>query len=185
MNKSIDSFFHEALGRWLCKFSWDYSDDVPPKQEDTALRIFSWEEYSEHCESPIEQILLAEIIFISNGYHDVEVELGPQSDGFSTIFGCQENVLEYRVDFLFTIKNGNLYRRLVVECDGHDFHDRTKEQAKRDKSRDRNLVSNGYTVLRFTGSEIYRAPEQCAEEIGNVLSMLADEINVPLKAAAE
>lgn len=58
----------------------------------------------------------------------------------------------YRPDFAFFTKNV----RLIVELDGHDFHERTKEQAARDKSRDRAFVLAGWMVLRFTGSEIYR-----------------------------
>jgi very-short-patch-repair endonuclease len=54
---------------------------------------------------------------------------------------------------------------LAVECDGHDFHERTKEQARRDRKRDRDLQALGYTVLRFTGSEIARDPRAVAKEI--------------------
>lgn len=55
--------------------------------------------------------------------------------------------------------------KLVVECDGHKFHEKTPEQAKKDKSRDRDLLSRGYPVIRFTGSEIYRDPLKCAEQV--------------------
>jgi hypothetical protein len=37
---------------------------------------------------------------------------------------------------------------LVVEVDGHDFHE--KEQARRDKQRDRFMTTTGAKVLRFT-----------------------------------
>lgn len=51
--------------------------------------------------------------------------------------------------------------QLAVECDGHDFHERTKEQARRDKGRDRKLVAAGVQVVRFTGSEIFADPLRC------------------------
>lgn len=54
--------------------------------------------------------------------------------------------------------------RMVIECDGHNFHERTKAQAKRDRKRDRILQSLGYVVFRFTGSEIWRNPLQCANQ---------------------
>lgn len=57
------------------------------------------------------------------------------------------------------------WRKLVVECDGHDFHERTKEQAKHDRSRDRDLVQRGYDVFRFTGSELWRDPLGCADQV--------------------
>jgi|SRR5665213_3295104 len=52
---------------------------------------------------------------------------------------------------------------MVVECDGHEWHERTKEQAKSDKQRDRQLQAHGYVVFRFTGSEIYEDPDACAD----------------------
>jgi very-short-patch-repair endonuclease len=55
--------------------------------------------------------------------------------------------------------------RLVVECDGHDFHERTREQATRDKNRDRELLNAGYPVMRFTGSEIVSSPLKCTNQI--------------------
>lgn len=64
---------------------------------------------------------------------------------------------------------------LVVECDGHDFHEKTKEQAKRDKSRDRDLQAAGITVLRFTGSEIYNDINQCIIDIELVIKQLINE----------
>ncbi|MCP5810307.1 endonuclease domain-containing protein, partial [Klebsiella pneumoniae] len=54
---------------------------------------------------------------------------------------------------------------LLVECDGHNFHERTPEQAKRDRSRDRDLAFQGYRLLRFTGREIYHDADGCAREI--------------------
>lgn len=71
----------------------------------------------------------------------------------------------YRVDFLIGVKReGGSVPWLVVECDGHDFHERTKEQAAKDRSRDRDLQAKGYRVFRFTGSELYRKPLGCASE---------------------
>ena len=61
--------------------------------------------------------------------------------------------------------SGQVGVKLVVECDGHEFHEKTPEQAKKDKSRDRDLLSRGYPVMRFTGSEIYRYPLKCAEQV--------------------
>lgn len=72
----------------------------------------------------------------------------------------------YRVDFairhIFGLTGAS---GIVVECDGHDFHEKTKEQAARDKERDRFLQSEGYRVLHFTGSEIWADPMDCAHEV--------------------
>lgn len=66
------------------------------------------------------------------------------------------------LDFaMFTDGNGG---KIAIELDGHDFHERTREQAERDKSRDRLLQSDGWIVLRFAGSEIWRDAGKCARQ---------------------
>lgn len=80
----------------------------------------------------------------------------------------QAQIEQWRVDFLIhTLWDGpdDRWRRLIVECDGHDFHDRTKQQAARDRSRDRALTLLGYDVFRFTGSELWRDPMGCAAQV--------------------
>lgn len=71
----------------------------------------------------------------------------------------------YRVDFAIATSVLGEPRRVIVECDGHDFHERTKEQAAYDKKRDRDFLAYGYTVLRFTGTEIYKNARECAQEV--------------------
>lgn len=55
--------------------------------------------------------------------------------------------------------------RVAVEVDGHEFHEKTKEQAQHDKARDRELQRCGLTVFRFTGSEVFRDPFAVAAEV--------------------
>lgn len=52
----------------------------------------------------------------------------------------QAQIRNYRADFLLTMQlvdegpEINVYKKqLIVECDGFDFHDRTSEQAIRDR----------------------------------------------------
>lgn len=56
----------------------------------------------------------------------------------------------------------------MIELDGHEYH-KTKEQRTRDSKRDRVLMSLGWDVLRFTGSEIFTDVGKCYEEIDNYL----------------
>jgi very-short-patch-repair endonuclease len=72
---------------------------------------------------------------------------------------------KYRPDFLILADSHGHVFRFIVEVDGHDFHERTKEQAARDKKRDRWFQSEGYSVLRFTGSEVFRDPIDCARQV--------------------
>jgi very-short-patch-repair endonuclease len=79
---------------------------------------------------------------------------------------AQVPVLHYRLYFAVTGPNG---LRVAVECDGHDFHERTKEQAERDRRRDRDLQTEGWRVLRFTGSEIHRSAAGCAAQVADAI----------------
>lgn len=68
----------------------------------------------------------------------------------------------HTVDFLYLYHADDELVGMVIECDGHAFHERTKQQARADKSRDRTLQGSGYKVLRFTGSEIWADACGCA-----------------------
>lgn len=128
-----------------------------------------------------------------------EVSFGPPDvftppEGKDYSNGClvldpQAMIGNYRVDFSVsltteeevTARDGRLTyvpitRTVLVECDGHDFHERTKEQAAHDRKRDRLLQSVGYRVLRFTGSEIYRDVLGCVDEVMNLFENWPDNI---------
>lgn len=138
-------------------------------------------------ESPIERLFcMAFLIHVLNIGDDVAMQAG---DSYTPIrFGSgeivtiypQASIGDYRVDFLIDrvdelpepvegkpAKEWPVKRytsQLIVECDGHDFHEKTKEQAKRDKKRDRELQKCGYAVFHFTGSEIWNDAFKCAAE---------------------
>lgn len=134
-----------------------------------------WESLRERCESPIEEMLMAALFVRGrNSEHRVDFMLTSNPPAEPYFHECafvyqQVTIGNYRVDFL--ILDATLpreigpHRWMIVECDGHDFHERTKEQARHDKKRDRFFQSMGYKVLRFTGSEIWADPEDCADEI--------------------
>ena len=72
----------------------------------------------------------------------------------------------YEIDFLILHRDSNkVLHPIAVECDGHQFHEKTKQQAEYDKRRDRYLALHGMVVFRFTGTEIKRDPGKCAEEL--------------------
>ena len=77
----------------------------------------------------------------------------------------QFKIGKFRVDFLICDHRWGMDYWFVVECDGHEFHEKTKPQAAKDKERDRRIQSDGYPILRFTGSEIWNDPYSVAEEI--------------------
>ena len=79
----------------------------------------------------------------------------------------QSEVGRYIADFLMIVQgfNNSPPSFVVIECDGHEFHERTKDQARHDRRRDRWMTTNGISVLRFTGSEIWADPLKCADEV--------------------
>lgn len=82
----------------------------------------------------------------------------------------------YVPDFLILAEQDGRIFKCVVEVDGHDFHEKTKEQAAHDKKRDRWFQTNGYSVLRFTGSEVYADPKGCAGQVhDHVMGLMQEE----------
>lgn len=124
-------------------------------------------ELLDKCESPIER-RFGEAFML----HTALLEgrpMGKQWERYEPrpqiILEPQYKIDKYRVDFLiFYAGSPARSAGLVVECDGHDFHEKTREQAARDKARDRLLAQRFGMVARFTGSEIFNKPFDCAEE---------------------
>ncbi len=63
----------------------------------------------------------------------------------------------------FYIEKGNV--QLCVYTDGHTYHERTEEQAQRDKRIDRKLQELGFQVLRYTGKDVNENIETIITEI--------------------
>lgn len=89
----------------------------------------------------------------------------------------QKEIGPYRADFYIEAvgwgRGGqvwppNVIRKLVVECDGHDYHS-THEQIKYDNRRDEYMKEKGIDVLRFTGTEIVQQEATLAKEISKYL----------------
>lgn len=104
--------------------------------------------------------------------HDLKVHYSWSSEprfvnGYEASICAQGTVGPYTADFLLSFYNGecNVWLTIAIECDGHDFHEKTKQQARHDKRRDRYFQINNISVLRFTGSEIWKDARQCARDV--------------------
>jgi very-short-patch-repair endonuclease len=113
---------------------------------------------------------------------ETRIIIEPQHHINITIDPTNEIYKNYRADFLITqevrlelSKHYTQISALIVEVDGHEFHERTKEQAQRDRERDRILVQAGYTVFRFTGSEIYHNLNKAIDSIMVFLNSRSSE----------
>jgi very-short-patch-repair endonuclease len=115
-------------------------------------------------------------------YEEVRIEapklLGPrgQFDSVGVVVFPQVQIAKFTVDFLAMFWNHrrNFIMPIAIECDGHDFHERTPQQAWHDKRRDRFFALNSIFVLRFTGREIRRDPVECARELYRATFFIAD-----------
>lgn len=131
------------------------SNRVDPKRMDYVYDFYTYET----CESPIE-IIFAYYFdkWKLNNPNDYEnIYLNPQYD-------FNENGKRYRLDFLIeyiklegnTLDEAKEYcSTVVVECDGHQFHERTK--------------MCGYDVIHFSGSELYNNPQECVQKVVDYL----------------
>lgn len=138
--------------------------------------IFPLEELLQCTNSPIEELFLSAFLV----YHDLfTIKLDTEGRDFALVKWYNNDIRIYpqfeiekylTVDFVLKVTNGKLSGKIIViECDGHDFHEKTKEQAKRDKQRDRKLTKLGYNILHFSGSEIYNNPKGCILEIDDLI----------------
>ena len=121
------------------------------------------------CESPIEQLLAIELEELGlermckfNPFIDV-IAIEKQQE-------IQGNSKKYRVDFLIPVFYKNQGGKMfVIECDGYEFHQKTKKQVEEDNKRHRELQRLGYEIIRFSGTEIYHKPHDCALEVKNII----------------
>ena len=110
------------------------------------------------CKSPIEIILIIALDIINSDYY----------------FSPQEKIIcgdkNYIADFcLYNDGCVNTFLKsefkLVIECDGYEFHQKTKQQVDNDNQREYDLKMNGFQILRFSGTEIYKFPLETANKI--------------------
>lgn len=133
-------------------------------------------EIDEVITSPIEKMLYIAIkraqylSLIGDPLMNYQLDINPQPE-------IKIDKKSYRPDFLLTmsqavkIENIQYVRsyECYIECDGHNYHERTKAQAKNDRTKDRDFMKEGLQLIRYTGSEIYNDAFSCAMEIENFM----------------
>lgn len=120
-----------------------------------------------HCQSPIEQLFLIALKDLLKNlptfYPDMDYVIVPQH---KITIGRRN----FQTDFLLLINDftKNIQFATAIECDGHEFHEKTKEQVRNDRSRERKFLKEGLEMIRFSGSEIYENPDNCAMEVWEI-----------------
>ena len=156
------------------------------------------QDYLDRCQSPIERLFLMSLLNSgwdlgcgAGSYYEWErdvwripsIAAARKARSFSPCFhnddgnGTSKGALQlpivvdgrsFRLDFAIFVFD----TRVAIELDGHEFHEKTKEQARKEKSRQRLLTADGWHVLRFTGSEVYGDAQACVFEAINTAEKL-------------
>ena len=133
----------------------------------------------ESIQSPIEKIFITAFELYTELENKKKIYLFEQEK-------IQIKNKTYYADFMFKAddylsglilgdKIKNFDYKLIIECDGHDFHEKTKEQVKHDNEREYDLKMAGYEILRFSGSQIYNEPLKCARDTYNYILKKIEE----------
>ena len=121
-------------------------------------RILYFNISDDWCESSIERLFLETFDAIRTK---------DRNTMFDYCLVPQVEIGNYRVDFeLINHKD----KKIIVECDGHEFHQKSKQQVEKDNKRERDLKKLGYEVVRFSGSEIFKDAEKCVEDLLDILN---------------
>lgn len=123
-----------------------------------------------NCDSPIEEILGAAIMlrFEREGRPlklCLVADLQEPFDGLLLV--PQFAWGYYRSDW--AIIHQKRTGALLIECDGREFHS-SAEQVAHDAKKDAAAHDRGYLTFRFTGSQIHRFPDECAQRIFEAVS---------------
>ena len=137
-------------------------------------------------QSPIERIFLLgfwALLGGQSGIHKTEDSLNyklvfrrsDDSEEFALIpqFKVKASNVSYRLDFLLCCrkKDGSL-RCLAIEVDGHEFHERTREQVETSNARNLVLLKLGIPSIHFSGSQIIKGSVRCCSESAAACSQL-------------
>ena len=152
------------------KIAHSYEESVN-KEILKILEYYSEELISglDKTKSPVERMYLVWINYEQIYYdlgNDVFVNVVPQ---YKVIKGEKTFYTDFCFEVIDYYPVSSPLLKLFVEIDGHDFHEKTKEQVKLDKQRERELADVCDALLRFSGSEIFNDPRGCVRETIRIL----------------
>lgn len=131
-------------------------------------------EMLDKIKSPIEQIFFVAILSIIHEkylFHTlgISIEIISQQDisvnGYNYVpdFSFRVYLTEIDKKLSFYSNYDNFISSVCVECDGKDFHQKTNIQISNGNRKSNNMQVSGHTILKFSGSDIFNYPYECAE----------------------
>lgn len=167
--------------RELAENVWGFLNDTSARVGRMHAERFSQDLFVyclERLESPIEDLFYI-AIHAQCQAENIKINPDPEFDrkgaltiGNGIVIQPQVKIGDFRVDFVMSqvgLGPDEILRPVVVELDGHAFHDKDKKQRAYEKARDRFLVKQGFRVLHFTGSEVVADPHKVAYEVLDML----------------
>lgn len=133
--------------------------------------------------SPIEQLFYAAMNAMAIAKY---LEFNPEPiyidgtvrGGIGLHCASQIKIGKYRADFVVVDnKRDGEGPGVIVELDGHDFHDRDKQQRSYEKARDRFFVKEGYRIAHFTGSDVVKDPFAVAYEVLELAEVISPKFD--------
>lgn len=124
---------------------------------------------NDECKSPIEVIMLYALYLYDWTQPKIcGLYFHPQKE-----IVCEDH--KYYADIYFSTDYqddafANDYH-LVIECDGHDYHEKTKEQVRHRNERDMDLKKQNIDIIHFSGSQIYNDPMSLAKEVYELIKL--------------
>lgn len=157
---------------------WEFIEKASKDAGRITANNFSINAYlnitEQNITSPIEQMFLVAMHVMCKA-EGVKVNPDPEFTEKGTpilrggvFIDPQHKIGKYRADFLINNigwTDNPAVRTVLVELDGHQFHDRDQRQRSYEKARDRFLTKAGFQVLHFTGSDVVRDPYKVAHEV--------------------
>ena len=138
--------------------------------------------------SPIEQIFLVAFIIYdawyligNNKYVRMAIDWALKEQHLIQ-YKDKKYIADFAIDFNLIDEDDEEYlldktylrkHKYVIELDGHDYH-KTKQQMSADYERENNLKELGYSVIRFTGSQVYNNPLSCVDKM---ITIIANDID--------
>jgi len=155
-------------------------------KEEFDQRVFC-EYIDRSIDSPIEQLFHTSMRALMEIMAIPRCETMASGVTYGMLIRPQFVISSYRVDFYiewfgYPYKPDDDPRRVVVECDSQQWHERTEAERRYEKRRDRELAKLGLHTFRFTGKEIKEHPfnqavEVCQFLLGGSIDFLQAYIN--------
>lgn len=125
------------------------------------------------AESPIETMML--LALLECGFN---TDLKNDAPALATLrqqYPVETEFGTFRLDFAAVRLVGRRSVRVAIELDGHEHH-ASRDQRERDNRRARALARQGWIVIRFSGSEVWKDAGACALDVSAIIIEAVDRI---------